>query len=142
MPDLFVNPRLTIPDKDLSISAVRSSGPGGQNVNKVNSKVTMRWSPGTCVEMPEDWRKRFMARNANRINREGELVLHSDKYRDQGRNIADVRQRLVDLLLDCQSAPRRRKLTSPTLGSQRRRLDQKNQQSQKKQNRRKPRSED
>lgn len=142
MPDLYINPRLTIPDKDLSISAVRSSGPGGQNVNKVNSKVTIRWSPGGCVEMPEDWRKRLMARYANRINREGELVLHSDKYRDQGRNIADVRQRLVDMLLDCQAAPRRRKLTSPTLGSQRRRLEHKKQQSQKKQNRRKPRSED
>ena len=142
MADLYINPRLTIPDKQLAVSAARSSGPGGQNVNKVNSKVTIRWSPGACAEIPTDWRNRFLARFSNRINREGELVLHSEKYRDQGRNLADVRQRLVEMLLDCQSAPRRRKPTRPTLGSQRRRLDQKTQQSQKKQRRRKPKNED
>jgi ribosome-associated protein len=142
MADLYINPRLTIPEKELSISAARSSGPGGQNVNKVNSKVMIRWSPGTCTAMPADWRNRFVARFSNRINREGELILHSDKYRDQSRNIADVRQRLVEMLLDCQSAPRRRKPTRPTLGSQRRRLEQKTQQSQKKRNRRNPKNED
>ena len=83
-------------------------------------------------------RRRFESRNGNRLNREGEIVLHSDRYRDQGRNLADVRQKLVALLLECQLPPKVRKATRPTLGSKRRRLEQKRRQSQKKQGRRRP----
>lgn len=135
MADLYVNSRLTIAEKEISISAARSSGPGGQNVNKVNSKVTLRWSPARCEELDAAWCRRFVTRYGNRINREGQLVLHSEQYRDQGRNLADVRQKLASMLLECQSAPKLRKATRPTRGSQRRRLEQKSRQSQKKQNR-------
>ncbi|MGI9470410.1 MAG: alternative ribosome rescue aminoacyl-tRNA hydrolase ArfB [Rubripirellula sp.] len=142
MADLYVNSRLTIPDREISISAARSSGPGGQNVNKVNSKVTLRWSPAACQLLREDWRRRFVTRHGNRINREGQLVLSSEQYRDQGRNLADVRHKLVTMLLECQAAPKFRKATRPTLGSKRRRLDRKRQQSEKKQNRRRPSRDD
>ncbi|WP_068262597.1 alternative ribosome rescue aminoacyl-tRNA hydrolase ArfB [Rubripirellula obstinata] len=135
MEDLFVSARFTIPSSQLTMSAARSSGPGGQNVNKVNSKVTLRWTPSTCEKMDPAWKRRFLSRYANRINREGELVLHSEKYRDQGRNLADARKKLIDMLLDCQEAPKKRKATRPSRSSQRRRLDQKNRQSQKKQSR-------
>lgn len=135
MADLYVNSRLTIAEKEITISTARSSGPGGQNVNKVNSKVTLRWSPARCEKLDPAWRRRFVTRFANRINREGQLVLNSEQYRDQGRNLADVRQKLANMLLECQSAPKARKATRPTRGSQRRRLEQKSQQSQKKQNR-------
>lgn len=135
MHDLYVNSRLTIAEKEISITTARSSGPGGQNVNKVNSKVTLRWSPTRCAGLDPAWRRRFVARQTNRINRDGELVLHSDRYRDQGRNLSDVRQKLVDLLLACQDAPAPRKATRPTRASQRRRLDQKTRQSKKKQDR-------
>jgi ribosome-associated protein len=135
MADLYVNSRLTIAEKELTITAARSGGPGGQNVNKVNSKITLRWSPSRCQSLTEDWRQRFVSRNHNRINREGELVLHSERYRDQGRNLADVRQKLVGLLLSCQSAPKKRKATRPTLGSKRRRLDEKSRRSKKKRDR-------
>ncbi|TWU02489.1 alternative ribosome rescue aminoacyl-tRNA hydrolase ArfB [Stieleria varia] len=136
MSDLRVNARLTIPEREITLSAVRSSGPGGQNVNKVNSKVTLRWSPANCESLSGPWRDRFVTRFANRINREGELVLHSDKYRDQPRNMADVRQKLVEMLLECQAPPKSRKPTRPTLGSKRRKRDAKEKQSQKKQARR------
>ena len=135
MEDLFINARLTIPARELTMTAARSSGPGGQNVNKVNSKVTLRWSPKLCEGLDAAWRRRFVARYATRINREGELVLSSERYRDQGRNLADARQKITDLLLDCQNAPVKRKATRPSRSSQRRRLDQKKQQSQKKQGR-------
>jgi ribosome-associated protein len=138
MADLYVNSRLTIAEKEITITAARSSGPGGQNVNKVNTKITLRWSPSQCPELNSSWCRRFVTRHGNRINREGELVLHSEQYRDQGRNLADVRQKLVDMLLECQSAPKPRKATRPTRASQRRRLDQKSRQSQKKLNRRRP----
>jgi ribosome-associated protein len=135
MEDLYVSARLTIASNQLKMSAARSSGPGGQNVNKVNSKVTLRWAPATCDKMELAWKRRFISRYANRINRDGELVIHSEKYRDQGRNLADARRKLVELLLDCQEAPKKRKATRPSRSSQRRRLDRKNQQSQKKQSR-------
>ena len=135
MADLFVNTRLTIPAKELVVTAARSSGPGGQNVNKVNSKVTLRWNPDLCDGLPAGWKARFVARQAGRINRQGELVLHSDRHRDQSRNLSEVRQRLVELLLECQSAPKRRKPTRPTAGSRQRRLDSKRRRSEKKRNR-------
>jgi ribosome-associated protein len=141
MADLYVNSRLTIAEKEITITAARSSGPGGQNVNKVNSKVTLRWSPSRCNPLPDDWRRRFVTRHGNRINRGGELVLHSEQYRDQGRNLADVRQKLANMLLECQSAPKTRKATRPTRSSQRRRLDEKSRQSQKKLGRRRWRDE-
>ncbi len=135
MADLFVNTRLTITDKELVVNAARSSGPGGQNVNKVNSKITLRWNPSRCAELSDGWRGRFVARYASRINRLGELVLHSEKYRDQSRNLSDARGKLVEMLLECHSPPKRRKKTRPTLGSKKRRLDSKRQKSEKKQNR-------
>jgi ribosome-associated protein len=142
MADLYVNSRLTIPGKEITLTAARSSGPGGQNVNKVSSKVTLRWSPGRCEKLDQAWRRRLQTRYAGRINRLGELVLHSEQFRDQSRNRADVRRKLVNLLLDCQNAPRKRIATRPSRASQRRRLDQKRCQSQKKQARRKPSRED
>lgn len=92
--------------------------------------------------MGPDWRRRFLASFRNRINGEGKIVISSQQYRDQGRNLADVRQRLVTMLLSCQKPPKNRKATRPTLGSQRRRLDKKRQQSQKKQNRQRPKHDD
>lgn len=138
MTDLYINSRLTIPDRELGVSTARSSGPGGQNVNKVNSKVTLRWNPDQCEAFDPAWRRRFLTRHSNRVNREGEIVLHSDRYRDQGRNLADVRQKLAEMLLECQSPPKARRATRPTKGSQRRRLDEKRRQSDKKEGRRRP----
>jgi ribosome-associated protein len=135
MNDLFVNSRLTIAENELTVTVARGSGPGGQNVNKVNSKVVLRWSPARCATLSLPWRQRFMARFHNQITGDGELVLHSDKYRDQPRNLADVRQKLVNMLLACQAAPKPRKETRPSQASKRRRLEEKQQQSQKKQNR-------
>ncbi len=142
MTDLHVNRRLTIPDRELTVLTSRSSGPGGQNVNKVNTKATLKWNPSACELIDPAWRRRFVARHGNRINREGEIVLHSDRYRDQGRNLADVRNKLVAMLLECQAPPKIRKATRPTKGSQRRRLEQKQRQSQKKERRRRPTNDD
>lgn len=135
MSDLYVHPSLTIADSELTVTTSRSSGPGGQNVNKVNSKVTLRWSPNQCAALPSGWRERFTNRYANRINNDGELVLHGDRHRDQPSNLADVRFRLVEMLLECRKPPQKRKRTRPTLGSKRRRMQAKKQTSEKKQRR-------
>lgn len=136
MSDLYVCPRLTIPASELRTSVARSSGPGGQNVNKVNSKVTLRWSLTQSTAIDPGWRNRFVARHQNRINREGELVLHSERYRDQPRNLADARYRLTQMLLECREPAKKRKTTKPTAGSRRRRKEAKQRQSQKKGERR------
>ncbi len=72
-----------------------SGGPGGQNVNKVNSKAIMRWFVGTSRRLPGDVRARFMGKYANRINEDGELILVSQKYRDQSRNIEECFDKLT-----------------------------------------------
>jgi len=142
MSDLIVTQRFTIASADLPWSAARSSGPGGQNVNKVNSKVTLRWKPVLQTGFDEGWHRRFTTRFATRINREGELVLHSELTRDQSRNLADVRSRLLSMLLECRQPPKTRKATRPSLGSKRRRLEGKRRQSAKKQLRSRPRLDD
>lgn len=138
MNDLIVNGRLTIPASQLEVTVSRSSGPGGQNVNKVNSKVTMRWQVRDQPLIDPGWRKRLLARHGGKVNARGELVLSSDRYREQPRNIGDCRQKLKSFLLECQAPPKPRKETRPSAGSKRRRLEKKQQQSQKKRLRRTP----
>ncbi len=138
MEDLFVNNRLTIPESQLQTSFSRSSGPGGQNVNKVNSRVTLRWQVSEQPLLPPGWKNRLCAQLSNRINREGELVIHSDRYRDQPRNLGDCRARLVEMLLTCATPPTIRKKTAPSKASQRRRVDDKRKLAQKKDSRRDP----
>lgn len=142
MADLYISPRLTIADKELQVTSARSGGPGGQNVNKVNTKITLKWSPGDSPTLHPAWRRRLEKRYANRINREGEVVIQSDRHREQSRNLAEARQKLVDMLLNCQQAPKKRKATRPTRGSQRRRLQQKRQTSEKKRLRKSPSRDD
>lgn len=135
MEDLYVSRRLTIPASQLQASYARSGGPGGQNVNKVNTKVTLRWQIRDNPLIPDAWRQRLIARYGGRINNEGEMVLHSERYRVQHRNLEDCRQKLRDLLLDCQTPPRKRLATRPTKGSKSRRLDAKRRQGEKKRSR-------
>lgn len=142
MSDLYINRRLTIPAAELDVSTSRSGGPGGQNVNKVNSKVTLRWSPSECQTLNPAWRKRLVARYGNRINRDGQLILQSQRHRDQVRNIADVRGKLAAMLRECEFGPKKRKATRPTRGSQLRRLDEKKRTGQKKSLRKRPRLDD
>jgi ribosome-associated protein len=138
MEDLFVNNRLTIPASQLQTSFSRSGGPGGQNVNKVSSKVTLRWHVDDQPLLAPGWRSRLWAHYGNRITREGDLVIHSDRYRDQPRNITDCRARLVEMLLSCAAPPVARKNTVPTAASQRRRVADKRKRAEKKSGRRDP----
>ncbi|MGB1925236.1 MAG: alternative ribosome rescue aminoacyl-tRNA hydrolase ArfB [Rubripirellula sp.] len=132
MEPLRVTSQLVLCEKEIQITTARSSGPGGQNVNKLNTKATLRWSPSQCAQLPSAWKRRFITDYHNRITRDGIIVLQSERYRDQKKNIKDVRQRLVQMLLSCQHPPKKRTPTRPTKGSQRRRLQSKREQSEKK----------
>jgi len=134
--DLVVNDALRIPAKEFSLSFARSAGPGGQNVNKVNSKAILRWDVSRSTSLPPAVKTRFMQRFANRINRQGELVLDSDCHREQSRNVSACYDLLRQLILSASTPPRPRVRTRPTRSSVERRLQSKQKKSQRKQMRR------
>ncbi|HEV7224621.1 MAG TPA: alternative ribosome rescue aminoacyl-tRNA hydrolase ArfB [Pirellulales bacterium] len=133
---LAVNSRLRIPLAEFEFSFSRSSGPGGQNVNKVNSKALLRWPIRNSPSLPEAIRGRFLQKYGNRVTTDGDLLVGSQRYRDQGRNIDDCLEKLRTMLADVVAPPVRRKRTKPTRGSIERRLQTKRQRSDKKQGRR------
>ena len=137
-----INHEIEVPDTEFEFTYARSGGPGGQNVNKVNSKAVLRWNPTASGSLPYGVLRRFLSRYQNRMTKDGEIVLHSQRYRDQGRNTADCIQRLRDMILAVVAAPVQRKKTRPSRGANFRRLENKKQASQKKQNRRRPRLDD
>lgn len=129
---LVINDRLYVPDEEIQFSYARSSGKGGQNVNKVNSKAVLTWRFVDNRSLPEDVRKRFRERYMARLTNSGEIVLQSDRFRDQPRNISDCLEKLRQMILEVAIPPKRRKKTKPTYGSKQRRLEGKKRDSAKK----------
>jgi ribosome-associated protein len=135
---LFVPPSVRIPLAEFSFTFARSGGPGGQNVNKVNSKAVMRWRVLESPSLDERVRARFVEQNRHRMTDAGELLLTSQRFRDQPKNIQDCYEKLREMLARAVTQPKRRKPTRPTAGSRRRRLNDKRQRSETKQSRRRP----
>jgi ribosome-associated protein len=135
---LRINTRIAIPRSELLFTFVRSSGPGGQNVNKVASKAVLRWAAASSPSIPDDVRARLLARAARQINDRGELVLTSQRYRDQSRNKDDCLEKLRSLIASVAKAPRIRRKTKPSKSSREARLKDKRAASQKKQRRGRP----
>ena len=136
MSDLFVTPRLTIPAGELEISFARSGGPGGQNVNKVSSKVDLRWNPGTSAALGEDDRAWLLQKLRSRLTTDGTLIVTSTATRDQITNRADAMSKLALIVAAALDRPKPRKPTRPSKGAKRRRLADKRHQAEKKTNRR------
>ena len=134
--NLIVNSRLRIPLAEFEFRFARSSGPGGQNVNKVNSKALLRWPILASASLPDVVRQRFRERYGNRITTDGDLLISSQRYRDQARNVDDCLEKLRAMLASAAAPPVRRKRTRPSRTSIERRLGAKRRQSEKKQSRR------
>jgi ribosome-associated protein len=122
---LVISDTITIPGRDLTWVAVRASGPGGQNVNKVASKIELRFDLAGTSAVDSDVKARLYALARTKLDAEDKIVLTSQKTRDQARNLADAREKLAILVQKALERPVVRKKTKPTRGSQRRRVDDK-----------------
>jgi ribosome-associated protein len=137
-----INEQVSIPDDELEWSFARSGGPGGQNVNKVSSKAILRWRLAENTTLPAEAKNRLQGQQRRRITSEGDLLITSQRYRDQDRNKQDCLERLREMVLAALEAPTPRKPTKPTRGARRRRLADKRHHSARKQQRRTPGSEE
>lgn len=129
---IYINQKFSIPRSEVSFTFARSPGPGGQNVNKVNSKAVLRWPIEESDALPAAVKQRFLAKFKNRISNDGVLVLASHRFRDQPRNVQDCIEKLRTLVLAVAEAPTPRKKKRVSAGSKRRRLENKRQRSEKK----------
>lgn len=134
MSGIKINDLLEIPAEQLEWSFSRSGGPGGQNVNKVNSKATLRWrrQPGTLTATA--W-SRFVKLADRYMTLTGEVVIQSQEHRDQSQNVEACQHKLRTLIIASLKTPKRRVPTKPTAGSHRRRLDDKRKAGEKKRSR-------
>jgi ribosome-associated protein len=122
---LRIKPTLELPADELLVTFSRSGGPGGQNVNKVESKVELRWSPATSRVLDERQRARVLAAWKDKLTEAGEYLIRASEHREQGRNLEAARARLATQLRSALAEPKVRRATKPTKGSQRRRLTDK-----------------
>jgi ribosome-associated protein len=120
--NLRVGPELVIPADELVFQASRSGGPGGQNVNKVESKVSLRYDVRRSRSLTEDQRMMLLDKLAGRLTREGELVLHSSRHREQHRNAEAARERMLEILREALLPRVPRRETRPGRAAKERRL--------------------
>jgi ribosome-associated protein len=122
---LHINDQIRIPESEFQWSFVRAGGPGGQNVNKVASKAVLRWDLARSPSLPVEAKTRLRAQQRRRITSAGELILNSQRFRDQEKNRQDCLDKLRDLVRQALLRPKLRKLTKPTRGSRAARLQEK-----------------
>ncbi|HEY5920257.1 MAG TPA: alternative ribosome rescue aminoacyl-tRNA hydrolase ArfB [Kofleriaceae bacterium] len=134
--DVVVTPRLTIPAGELAFAFARSGGPGGQNVNKVSSKVELRWNPTTSAALTADDRTYLLSRLGNRLTTDGTLIVTSTATRDQLKNRDDAMSKLTLIVKSALDRPKARRATKPSRASKRRRVEAKRHRSEIKRNRR------
>ena len=123
--DLIINSRVTIPAAELSFSASRASGPGGQHVNTTDSRIQLRWNPGESEALTEVQRDRLLRVLSSRLTDAGDIILACDTNRSQRRNREEVSQRLAALVREALVPPKPRKKTRPTRASREKRLEDK-----------------
>ena len=122
---LSISSAIQIPEDELVERFVRSSGPGGQNVNKLSTAVELRFDAAHSPSLPDAVKARLLARRDRRITAEGVVVLAAQRFRTQERNREDARARLAELIRAALVVPKARVATKPTRASKERRLSSK-----------------
>ncbi len=132
---LYVSSEIRIPDTELEFRFILSSGPGGQNVNKVATAVQLRFDAAHSPSLPDAVRARLKELAGNRMTKEGELLISAQRFRSQERNREDARERLLALLRKAARPPKPRRKTKPSKAARERRMQAKRRQGEKKQGR-------
>jgi ribosome-associated protein len=135
---LEVNRRIRIPLSEFDYRFTRSSGPGGQNVNKLSTKVTLSWRFAESASLPDDVKQRLAEQQKRRISAAGDLTVTSQRYRYQSRNVDDCLEKLRAILQKAAAPPKIRRRTRPTAASKQRTKQAKAERAGRKQLRRKP----
>lgn len=135
MNGLEIHDQLSIPSRDLSWSAARSSGPGGQNVNKVATKVVLRFDLDGTAALTQAQKRRLRKLAGRRLDAEGGILISAQAERSQSQNLQRARASLRRLILKALVVPKRRVATKPSKSQKRRRLQDKRRQSEKKKHR-------
>ena len=130
-----IDDTLAIPDEEVAFATSRSGGPGGQNVNKLETRVTLRFDLSGSAALSEEQKARLRERLATRITRDGVLQVSSQKHRSQGANREAAVERFAELLRENLREEPPRKKTRPSRAAKARRLDEKRRQSQRKRER-------
>jgi ribosome-associated protein len=120
-----VTPAISISENELEESFIRSPGPGGQNVNKVETAVQLRFDAANSPNLPAEVFARLRGIAGQRMTTDGVVVITARRFRSQDRNRADARDRLVELIRKATEVPKKRRPTKPSLGAKRRRMDSK-----------------
>lgn len=121
---LKISNNVTIPAREIEISAIRAQGAGGQNVNKVSSAIHLRFDIGAS-SIPDPYKERLLKLNDQRITKEGVVVIKAQQYRSREQNREEALRRLQELIRSVAVIRKQRKPTRPTRSSQKKRLDRK-----------------
>ena len=132
---IAIDDHLTLDDREIALSFIRSSGPGGQNVNKVASAAQLRFDARNSPSLPETVKARLLRLAGSRATQDGVIVITAQRFRSQERNREDALARLVALIQRAATPPKPRRPTAPTKASRERRLDAKARRSRLKQQR-------
>lgn len=124
-----VTPEISIRERELRLDFIRSSGPGGQNVNKVATAVQLRFDVFRSPSLPEDVRRRLVRIAGKKVSKEGVLLIDARRFRTQERNRQDAVDRFIQWVRRAAEKPKKRIKTKPTLSSRERRLEGKRQRS-------------
>ncbi|MGM0600389.1 MAG: alternative ribosome rescue aminoacyl-tRNA hydrolase ArfB [Candidatus Rifleibacteriota bacterium] len=135
---LKINDKITIPAGQIKTRAVRSSGPGGQNVNKVATCIELRFNPQTCEELKPAVTRRLLEAARNKLDSEGNILITCQQYREQYRNLMAACEKLRRMIVKALKPPKKRKPTRPSKAAKEKRIQNKKKNAEKKAKRKKP----